>query len=267
MRVCDAGKAKAGMRLLPLAMLTAVLCTSLAATDARAETVDDLVKQQAEENAASKSIQQRIDEVATDTDAMAAQYKAAVQNTRQLEMYNRQIAKLIEQQETEMASLRRQIDEVTVVGRGVMPHMEQMIDTLEKFVEIDMPFQREERRKRVTDLRGIMTRADVTISEKYRRILEAYQVENEFGRTIEAYRGPLGEGEGARTVDFLRVGRNALLYQTLDAEETGAWDRASGTWQRMDEYRTPVRDGLRMARKYAAPDLIEVPMPAAEVLQ
>jgi len=249
------------------ASFAAVLCAAVATSAARAETVDDLVKQQAEENAASKSIQQRIDEIATDTDAMAAQYKAAVQNTRQLEMYNRQIAKLIEQQEKEMSSLRRQIDEVTVVGRGVMPHMEQMIDTLEKFVELDMPFQREERRKRVAQLREIMMRADVTISEKYRRILEAYQVENEFGRTIEAYRGPLGEGEGARTVDFLRVGRNALLYQTLDAEETGAWDRETGTWQRMDDYRNSVRDGLRMARKYAAPDLIEVPMPAAEVLQ
>jgi hypothetical protein len=252
------------MSAVGLVMLLAV--SMVTARQVHAETVDDLVRQQAEENAASKSVQQRIDEIAQDTEAMAAQYRASVQNTRQLKMYNRQLERLIEQQEKEMASLRKQIDEVTVVGRGIMPHMERMISTLEKFVELDVPFQLEERRKRVNQLKEIMTRADVTISEKYRRILESYQVENEYGRTIEAYRGSLGEGEGARTVDFLRVGRNALLYQTLDAGETGAWNPISSTWDRMDEYRASVRDGLRMARKYAAPDLIEVPMPAAEVL-
>ena len=70
----------------------------------------------------------------------------------------------------------------------------------------------------------MMSRADVTISEKYRRILEAYQVELDYGRTLEAYEGKLGSGDDARTVQFLRVGRVALLYQTLDGKETGYWD-------------------------------------------
>jgi hypothetical protein len=259
-------KGLASNRNLAAMATAAVLWTTVVATIAPAETVDDLVKQQAEENAKSKTIQQRIDEIASDTEAMTAQYRASLQNARQLRMYNRQLEQLIDQQEKEMASLRRQVDEVTIVGRGVIPHMEQMIAMLEKFVELDMPFLREERRARVAELRTIMNRADVTISEKYRRILEAYQIENEYGRTIEAYRGSLGDGDGARTVDFLRVGRNALLYQTLDTDETGAWSADTQTWERMDDFRTSVRDGLRMARKYAAPDLIEVPMPAAEVL-
>jgi hypothetical protein len=140
-----------------------------------------------------------------------------------------------------------------------------MIDTLDQFVGLDVPFLLEERRKRVAGLREMMDRADVTISEKYRRILEAYQVENEYGRTIEAYRAPMPGADGSRTVDFLRVGRVALLYQTLDARESGMWDPGTKAWALLDDgYRAPIRQGLRMARKQVAPDLVEIPVPAPQ---
>jgi len=49
----------------------------------------------------------------------------------------------------------------------------------------------------------MMPRADVTVSEKYRRIVEAYQLEMEYGRTI----GGLPRRAYGKTVDFLaRVG-------------------------------------------------------------
>ena len=110
-----------------------------------------------------------------------------------------------------------------------------------------------------------LDRADVNNAEKYRRILEAYQIENDFGRTIEAYRGSLeGDGE-TRTVNFLRFGRVALLYQTLDGREVGAWSQADRAWQTLDgSYRPAIRQGLRIARKQAAPDLLRLPVPAAE---
>ena len=110
-----------------------------------------------------------------------------------------------------------------------------------------------------------MDRADVTNAEKYRRILEAFQIENEYGRTIEAYRGSLDRGGESLPVDFLRVGRVALVYQTLDASELGAWDQAAGQWQPLDRsYRGALRKGLRIARKQAAPDLLRLPVAAAE---
>jgi len=115
------------------------------------------------------------------------------------------------------------------------------------------------------ELREIMERADVSLSEKYRRLMEAYQIENEFGRTIEAYRGELDQEGDTRTVDFLRIGRVALLYQTLDAAETRVWGEEQKTWIDLgDDYRSPVRQGLRMARKQIAPDLLLVPIAAAE---
>jgi hypothetical protein len=140
--------------------------------------------------------------------------------------------------------------------------MQKMLDTLDRFVEIDLPFQLDERRKRVAALREAMNRADVTVSEKYRRILEAYQIEVDYGRTLEAYQGELGAGEPARTVRFLRLGRVALIYQTLDGEETGYWDAQQQKWVRDDSYRSAVRHGFAVAEKAVAPDLLTVPIPA-----
>ncbi|UCE87622.1 MAG: DUF3450 domain-containing protein, partial [Deltaproteobacteria bacterium] len=168
-------------------------------------------------------------------------------------------------QDEEKASLREQIDNVTLVSREVTPLMLRMVESLDDFVKLDVPFLPGERRERVENLKTLMDRADVTNAEKYRRVLEAYQIENDFGRTIEAYRGSLEVDGESRTVDFLRVGRVALLYQTLDGREVGAWSQAQRAWQSLDgSYRPAIRQGLRIARRQAAPDLLRLPIPAAE---
>jgi len=150
------------------------------------------------------------------------------------------------------------------VGRSVTPLMLRMIEGIEAFVKLDVPFLMDERMGRIADLRTVMTRADVSKSEQFRQILEAYQIETEYGRTIEAYRSTLDRDGKKITVDFLRFGRNALLYQTLDGLEAGVWDQANRSWSPLDSgYRSAIREGLRIARKQAAPDLIRLPLPAA----
>jgi hypothetical protein len=114
----------------------------------------------------------------------------------------------------------------------------------------------------VNTLKEIMGRADVAISEKYRRILEAYQIELEYGRTFDAYEGSMGDGATARTVQFIRLGRVSLMYRTLDGSEVGYWDAQQKTWVQDNTYADIVREALAVARKEGAPDLIRVPVPA-----
>jgi hypothetical protein len=240
------------------------VASSGSATRVCAASLDDALGQEVSANAAAEGSQKRIDALSDDIDSLTAEYRAALQETRSLEIYNRQLESLSASQEREIESLKRQIDQVTVVSREIMPLMARMIDALGSFVELDVPFLLEERRARVAGLREMMDRADVTISEKYRRLMEAYEIENDYGRNIEAYSAELVKDGGQRTVDFLRVGRVALLYQTLDGQETGAWDQKARQWVELgDDYRAPVRDGLRMARKEVAPDLLRIPAPAA----
>ncbi len=215
-----------------------------------------------EGNDESATVQQRIDQLSDQTDELVAKYRTVLKQIDSIRIYNRQIRELITSQEAELASLQDQLDRVEVVGCSVTPLMYRMIDALDALVELDLPYLIEERTQRIADLRKLMTRAAVTSAEKYRSIMEAYQTENEYGRTIEAYRSTLQRGDRDIKVDFLRFGRIALVYQTLDGMDAGVWNQAEKAWEPLDaSYRTAIREGLRIARKQSAPDLIRLPLP------
>jgi hypothetical protein len=211
--------------------------------------------------------QVRIDKFSDDTDRLLAEYRVVIQRIDALRVYNHQVSELITSQEVEMTSLRRQIDDVELVGREVTPLMLGMLGAIEEFVELDVPFLPEERAARIADLHDVMVRADVTDAERYRRIVEAYQIENEFGRTIESYQGELNLDGKTRQVDYLRVGRVGFYYQTLDGSETGVWNQKQGGWMDASKSTSGVRLGIRMAKKQTAPDLLRLPLPAAEAAQ
>ena len=120
--------------------------------------------------------------------------------------------------------------------------------------------------KRQENLASLIDRADVTAGEKFRRIMEAYLVEVDYGRTNEAYRGELEMGGAVRTVDFLRIGRVGLYYQTLDGEESGQWNSQRKAFERLDDSsRRPIMVGLRVARKQSPPELLTLPINVPEV--
>jgi hypothetical protein len=229
---------------------------------AQTEFVETAIEEQVQIEAAARESQTRIAQLDAETAALLGEYRQVLAEADNLETYNQQLAAQIESQESEIAALRRQLDEIEATARQVMPMMQRMIGTLESFVALDLPFLPDERTRRVANLKDLMRRADVTVSERYRRIVEAYAIEAEYGRTIEAYRQDIDNGDEPRSVEILRIGRVALLYQTLDQGETGYWDAQAGAWVIDDSYRATVRDGLRIAKEQVAPDLLVLPVPA-----
>lgn len=247
-----------GIALALLAMLGAGLASAADELGKAISTQQSIDKEGAQ-------TQQKIDSIADQTQKLVADYRTVTRRTESLKVYNQHLEKTVASQEEEMQSMLEQIDQLETTNREVVPLMFVMLDALEKFVQADLPFLPEERSKRLASLRAMMDRADVTTSEKYRRIMEAFQIENEYGRTIEAYRATLQEGDTARTVDFLRLGRVGLYYQTLDRDEQGVWDITTKQWLQLgDEYRRSIAEGLRIARKQAAPDLLKLPVSAPE---
>ena len=194
----------------------------------------------------------------------AGRYAQAMADADSLERYNSQLQEQLKSQQAEIASIERQLTEIETTNREVQPLMQQMVDTLAQFVALDVPFLLEERTARAQGLKDMMVRADVTISEKYRRILEAYQIELEYGRTLSAYQGRLGGDADARTVEFVQLGRVSLMYRTSDGSETGYYDASKKSWVSDASYKQAVEVAIKVAKHDGAAELLTVPVPAPQ---
>jgi len=239
------------------------LATLLFLSAATAQELKSTVNSEIGINKAASSSQQRVTRLAQQTTDLLAEYRAVVRETDSLKIYNDNLEKVVMDQRAEVVSINQQLSGLEATNRGIVPLMLEMIDTLQKIVENDMPFRLAERRARVVRLRDMMDQADVTASEKYRRVMEAYQGELEYGRTTEAYSETLPST--GQTVDFLRVGRTLLVYQSSDQLTTGWFNPTSRQYEDLPgRYRLEVKEGLAIARNEKAPDLVMLPVPGAE---
>ena len=235
------------------------LALGLCALTATAAKIGDVTTTGNQWLVAQADSQKRVDGLSDQRRDLANDYRTTLRETEGLKLYLQQLRAQLKSQEEEMAVIRQESSELDRTNIEIQPLMQRMLDSLEKFVSLDVPFLKGERTGRVQKLKDMMPRADVTVSEKYRRIVEAYQIEMEYGRTIEAYKGKLGDKE----VDFLRVGRVGLFYQTADGAETGYWDREKKDWTPDGSYAEGVTEGLKVAKKQASPNLLIVPIQAA----
>ena len=249
-------------------LLTAVFVGGAAASTAHAATLNNIFDVAEQINKQARQSQAKVDALVDQTRDLLTEYKTVVKETEGLRVYNQQLDKQIANQQSEMGNIAAAIDRVTVIERQITPLMLRMIDGLDQFVSLDLPFLLKERKARIENLREIVDRADVTPSEKFNQILRAYQIENEYGRTMESYTDEVETANGKVVADVLKVGRIALVYQTSDGEQTGAWNAAKRAWEPLpDTYTNYIKNGIRMARKQLSVDMLTLPVAGPENAQ
>lgn len=240
-----------------------ILLSSISYQLLAAEPLEEAIETRVDAQQEAISTQESIDQLVDSTRDMVQDYEQATVQLGDLKVYNDQLAKLVEKQQVELDSFEQELRNAQETNRSIVPMMLNMLSVLEKFIELDTPFLIPERTMRLTALKAMMDEPDTAITEKFRRILEAYQIEADYGRTIEAYSGEIsmGDEDNKLTVDYLRIGRVALYFTTLDGSEIGIWDKASSTWRALPaSYKDAIDMGLRVARKQAPPDLIQLPL-------
>jgi len=250
--------------LIAALVSTGALVGTVAAV--QASTLDSILNVGEAKNEAARKSQAKIDRLADETRDLLSDYKTVTKQIDGLKVYNGRLERQIENQMKRVGSIDESISQVTVIQRQMTPLVIRMIDGLEQFVELDVPFEKEERLQRIQFLRNNLDRADVTVAEKFRGVLEAYNIELQYGRGIDTYRGTIDLGGTQRDVDFLRVGRIALVYQTTDGALAGAWDKSAGAWLELPsgEYDAAIRKGIRIAKKQATIELLSMPVSAPE---
>ena len=243
----------------------AVLCAiALLAPLAGADPVDKSLSRSENNIHSEQRTQKTIDRLSDDTQVMLGEYQALSRELDGLTAYNDQMARLVTSQAEEKRLIAQQIEEIDFTRQQIVPLMLRMIEQLDTFINRDRPFLLEERSRRVQQLTRLMDRADVALAEKYRRILEAYQIELDYSRTLEAYADEIEADGVSRTVDVLRVGRAGLYYQTLDRQDAAYWDHQQKAWAPASTAeRRAIQRGLRIASQQLAPELLELPLAVA----
>jgi hypothetical protein len=244
--------------------LSALLAHGLA-TDAFASDLEAVLKTTSEDLQVARASQQVIDQVVQETESLESDYRQALKQLDGLKVYNQYMQQQIANQDEELAQLAQSLDNIEDVERQILPLMIRMLDALEQFVDLDLPFLKQERQERVFGLRALMAEADVSAAEKFRRLMETFQIEADFGRTIETYKDTATIDGATMQVDILRIGRIGLFYQSADYKATGTWDTEKEQWSALGSgARNAVRQGIRIARRQVAPDLLLLPVPAPE---
>jgi hypothetical protein len=232
----------------------------------QASTLDSILAVGKSKNDAARSSQAKIDTLADETRDLLSDYKTVTKQVDGLKVYNARLQRQIDNQVASIATIDENIDNSTVIARQMTPLVIRMLDGLENFIELDVPFEQKERLNRVEGLRSSLDRADVSVAEKFRAVLEAYNIELQYGRGMNTYRGSIDIGGNEREVDFLRMGRIALAYQTTDGALSGAWDNTNKSWVELPsgDYNSAIRKGIRISKKQASMELLKMPIAAPE---
>lgn len=255
------------LRLSHIIRAVTLASFTLATPFAFSATLDKTVEQGVKRVEQAKSSQEKVESVDKEVRNLEREYRAIAKEIEGLDVYVSQLNRQLDAQDKELTAIEKSMQDAALVERQMAPLMSRMIDSINQFVAADMPFLKEERTTRVESLTELMGRSDVTAAEKYRKVMAAYQAEVDYGRTIESYRGTLDtSSDAAKEVDFLRIGRIALVYQSLDGNELGIWNKSSTSWEPLDpSYKSKIMAGIRIAREQSAPSLIKVPVPAPQM--
>lgn len=208
--------------------------------------------------------QKNIDRMAGETQALLEEYRRVQNSAEYQAAYTRELQQLKTSQESRIESLKKQLEEAGITQQRIVPLMRSMADSLEKFVVLDLPFHHEERINAVLQLKQRLRKPGLTLAVKFRLLLETWQLEQDYSLTIESWRGPLELADQSLSVEFLRIGRVALYYQSLDGLNSGYWESAEKRWVRLPEnYNQQITRALRVGRDQVTPELLSLPMTPA----
>ncbi len=249
------------------AILAASVVAVAGGVFAQSATVDEVLQADLRRLQLAQESQERINQVVERTRSLEDQYRAINKEIDGLKVYNRLMTAQTNGQKATLEDISLSVDQVDVINRQIFPLMERMIDGIEQSIALDIPFLLTERTERVEDLKDIMQRSDVSVAEKFRKVMEAYQIENDYGSSNEYYVQEITLDGATREYNMLRIGRIGLYFQSDDTSVTGWWNAELGDWEVLgNEHRNEVRKGLRIARQLIAPELVLLPVPAAETV-
>lgn len=222
---------------------------------------DRIQKPVAESIRIRQDIQVQEEQWRNDKQKMLARYDQLELEKKQLTERNQTLDEKVKNAKIRIAAKQKQLEDIEQIQTGLAPLIEDVIKELEQFVASDLPFLTEERHGRVQRLVELRDDPEVTVSEKFRKVMEALLVEAEYGNTIEVYQETIATGGRDMFMNIFRLGRVGLFFQSLDQKESGFYNVAASAWQPLPtSYNRTILAAMEIGAKRRPVELLTMPL-------
>ena len=208
----------------------------------------------------AEQVQQQINQLDDERSDMVGEFRTLLQRKTAAELYARQQAAAVESQEREIASLTDQLSRVDEITSQTVPMLETLIDDLDAFIDADLPFRLEERKDRIARLREYLVDPNVSVTERYRQIMDAYTAEMEVGRKTDTWKETISVDDKEVTVDMVLFGRVALVYMDPTGRYAKRYDRETSSWVDLErKYKADSEKAIRIIQGKRTQGVMYVP--------
>lgn len=185
--------------------------------------------------------------------------------TTQLEwnrFQNKKFEQYVEHKKSTIVELKRQQQQMNLLRQELEPFLDRRLEQLRAAIATDLPFLQQERQERLTFLDQSLTDPDLALSEKLRRVLEALQVEADYGNSVEVTEEKVPLNQSEALVQILRLGRIGLFYLSYDGHSGGQWSLDQQQWLPLDDaYLSTVQTTIDIIKQKRSAELVDIPLP------
>lgn len=244
-------------------LLTAlvVMHLALSAEPLAAVETDQIKRPLAESIRIRQTTQQDEEKWQDDKEKLLARFDGLTESKKQLSERQASLQERLRGARSRIAAKEKELADSERLQQEITPLIDSLTAELQEFVAGDLPFLAEERATRLRRLAELRDDLEVSTSEKFRKVLEAMLVEVEYGNTIEVTRETIALDGKDTLVDIFRLGRVALLYQTLDQKSSGYFDVAARAWKPLaEEYTRDLTTAMEIGAKRRPAELLALPL-------
>lgn len=249
------------MRLITIILFLSTLQVTLSASLCLGAETDQIKKPVTESIRIRQDTQDHEQKWRDDREKLLNRLDSLEEAKKSLTLQRASLDEKIDGLKSRIAVKEKQLEDIKGIQKDMTPMIAALIDELEEFVAADLPFLGAERRNRLKHLVELRDDPEVSVSEKFRKVLEAMLVEAEYGNTIEAYQETIITDHGDMLVDIFRLGRVGLFFQSLDHKSCGYYNVAAKSWQTLSgEYNRSVATAMEIGAKRRPTELLTLPL-------
>ncbi len=255
---------EAGLILRIIFVCIAIMAELSAADSGRAENSDfsEQVKKPVREAIDTRQTTQKTEEKWRDQRRkLVAAYEQLQTEQTRLQAQKKMLVQEITAAKERIAVKEKQLDNIEQISTQIMPFLQELMGRLRQLVSDDMPFLKAEREQRIARLNRLMEDPEVSVSEKFRKTMEALLVEAEYGNNIEVYQQTIALNGTSSLVNIFRLGRISLFYQTLDQKRCGFYDMAATGWRPLPTvFNRSIQTAIEIGAKRRPVELLALPL-------